>query len=95
MALQAYTLLPNGQTADTLGWILTASGQAAKGVVLLRQAAGQTNNDPRVQYHFAVALNDTGQREEAIKLLNTVVASQGDFSEKADAQKLLTTLTKG
>ncbi len=95
LAQQAYILSPNGQTADTLGWILLTAGKATEGVPLLRQAAGQASNDPRVLYHFAVGLKDTGQRDQAIKLLNAVVENKADFTEKADAQKLLTELTKG
>jgi cellulose synthase operon protein C len=94
IAQQAYILSPGGQTADTLGWILVSGGDAAKGVTLLRQAAAQANNDPRILYHFAVALKDTGQKDQAVKLLNVVVANKGNFSEKADAQKLLDELGK-
>lgn len=94
-AHQAYILSPNGQTADTLGWILIASGKTGEAVPLLREAASQASNDPRVLYHFAVALKDSGQRDQAIKLLNALVESKADFGEKPDAQKLLTELTKG
>ena len=52
-------------------------------------------NDPRILYHFAVALKDTGKRDEAIKMLNAVVANKGEFGEKAEAQKLLDELNKG
>ncbi len=93
-AHEAYILSPGGQTADTLGWILVSSGNAAKGVTLLRQAAAQAGSDPRILYHYAVALNDTGQKDQAVKLLNTVVANKAQFTEKADAQKLLDQLGK-
>jgi cellulose synthase operon protein C len=95
LARQAYLLSPGPQTADTLGWIMTTSGQAPTGLVLLRQASAGSASDPRVAYHYAVALKDTGQRDEAIKQLNAVVAAKGDFAEKADAQKLLSDLSKG
>jgi cellulose synthase operon protein C len=95
MAQQAYILSPNGQTADTLGWILIASGKTGEAVPLLRQAASQAGNDPRVLYHFAVALKDSGQKDQAIKVLNVVVENKAEFGEKSDAQKLLTELTKG
>ncbi|MGA8196017.1 MAG: XrtA/PEP-CTERM system TPR-repeat protein PrsT [Acetobacteraceae bacterium] len=95
LARQAYLVLPDGQTADTLGWILVSDGDAARGVTLMRQAAAQESGDPRVQYHYAVALKATGGRDEAIRLLTAVVANKGDFPEKADAQKLLDALGKG
>src|SRR5208282_3925172 len=61
---QAYVLSPGPQTADTLGWILTTSGDARNGVSLLRQASNETTSDPRIQFHYAVALKQTGDREE-------------------------------
>jgi Flp pilus assembly protein TadD len=94
LAQRAYSLGPNAQTADTLGWILTTGGDPSTGALLLRQA-NSSSNDPRIEYHFAVALKDTGQKDEAVKLLHQVVAAQGQFEEKADAQKLLTEITKG
>ncbi|HEY2617130.1 MAG TPA: XrtA/PEP-CTERM system TPR-repeat protein PrsT [Acetobacteraceae bacterium] len=95
LAQQAYVLSPGGQTADTLGWILVSSGNVAQGMPLLRQAASQAGSDPRILYHFAVALKEAGKRDEAIKMLNAVVANKGEFGEKAEAQKLLDELNKG
>ncbi len=95
LARQAYVLAPGAQTADTLGWILTSSGKADTGVLLLRQASAQAAADPRVQYHYAVALKDTGDKAGAIKLLTAVVAVKADFAEKALAQQLLDELNKG
>jgi len=95
LARQAYVLSPGAQTADTLGWILTNSGKADTGVMLLRQASAQAANDPRVQYHYAVALKDTGDKANAIKLLTAVVAVKSDFAEKSQAQQLLDELNKG
>jgi tetratricopeptide (TPR) repeat protein len=95
MARQAYVLSPGAQTADTLGWILTTGGNADTGVLLLRQASAQAASDPRVQYHYAVALKDTGDKADAIKLLTAVVAVKADFTEKPQAQQLLDQLNKG
>lgn len=96
LARQAYVLSPSAQTADTLGWILTTSGNATNGVSLLRQATGEpASADPRILYHFAVALKDTGAKDEAKKALEVVVANKADFKEKAEAQKLLDDLSKG
>nr|WP_294502643.1 XrtA/PEP-CTERM system TPR-repeat protein PrsT [uncultured Rhodopila sp.] len=92
---QAYVLSPGAQTADTLGWILTTSGNAKAGVALLRQANAETKSDPRINYHYGVALRDTGNREEARAQLQIAAAARGEFKEKADAQKLLDELSKG
>jgi putative PEP-CTERM system TPR-repeat lipoprotein len=95
LARQAYVLAPGAQTADTLGWILTSLGSAGVGVSLLRQANTEASADPRVQYHYAVALKDTGQKNEAVKLLTAATAAKGDFQEKAEARKLLDLLGNG
>jgi putative PEP-CTERM system TPR-repeat lipoprotein len=91
-ARRAYVLLPNAQTADTLGWIMVTTGDAANGVALLRQADLEASNDPRVAYHYAVALKEAGDKNEAIRQLTVVVGMKGPEKEKADAQKLLTDL---
>ena len=95
LARQAYVLSPGPQTADTLGWILTTTGDAGDGVALLRQASNDAAGDPRIQYHYAVALNATGKREEASKLLNAVVALKDEFPEKNEARKALADIGKG
>ena len=63
--------------------------------MLLRQAAGEVSADPRILFHYAVALKDTGERAEARKQLETVVAAKGEFKEKALAQQVLDELSKG
>lgn len=95
LARQAYVLSPSPQTADTLGWILTTSGNPQSGVALLRQASGENSNDPRILYHYGVALKDTGNKDEAKKQFETVVGNKADFKEKAEAQKLLDDMAKG
>jgi putative PEP-CTERM system TPR-repeat lipoprotein len=95
LARQAYVLSPGAQTADTLGWILTTSGDAREGVPLLRQASNEATADPRISYHFGVALKDTGDRVGAKAQLESVTARTGEFKEKAEAQKVLDLLSKG
>ncbi len=96
MARQAYVLSPSPQTADTLGWILVSTGKAQAAVPLLRQATGDTTTaDPRIVYHYAVALKDIGNKDEAKKNLEAVVANKANFKEKVEAQKLLDDMAKG
>ena len=94
-AQQAYILLPVADVADTLGWILLSDGSYPTAVVLLRQAYGEAGNDPRIAYHYAVALQKSGQIVEAGKVLRPIVDSGARFDERADAIKLLADLTKG
>ena len=96
LAQQAYILSPGGQTADTLGWILVSGGKCGAGdAVAAPGGRPGGERSPRILYHYAVALKDTGKRDEAIKLLNAVVANKAEFAEKTEAQKLLDELNKG
>jgi putative PEP-CTERM system TPR-repeat lipoprotein len=92
LARQAYVIAPGPQTSDTLGWILTSANDPETGVALLRRAVGESPTDPHLQYHYAVALQKTGRKEEAIRVLNRVVAAGGEFDEKTEARKLLEAL---
>jgi putative PEP-CTERM system TPR-repeat lipoprotein len=89
VAQKAYLISPTAQAADTLGWILTTQGEPATGLVLLRQAAGQVRNDPAMAYHLAVALNATGNRDEAVSLLTQLANAKGEFEDKPAVRKLL------
>jgi cellulose synthase operon protein C len=95
LARLAYLLMPNQQTADTLGWILTTQGSQQTGLMLLRQAASFGATDPNIVYHLAVALQKNGQSAEAVKLLVPLVSGTAEFAEKAEARHLLTELSKG
>jgi len=89
LAEKAYLLMPSPQTADTLGWILLAEGAVDPAVILLRQAATDLPNDPRIQYHFGAALARAGQKAEAVRILTPVAENTATFDEKAEARKLL------
>jgi hypothetical protein len=72
-AQKSYLLKPTPEAADTLGWILVTTGNPATGLALLRQANAQLPRDPAVAYHLAVAMKDTGHRDEATKVLTAIV----------------------
>jgi cellulose synthase operon protein C len=94
LAQEAYVLAPSGQTADTLGWILVNQGAAATALPLLRQASSQLAGNLDIKYHLAAALNDTGKRDEARKLLTAMLEEKATFDERQNAQKLLDELSK-
>jgi cellulose synthase operon protein C len=88
-ARRAFIAAPTADVADTLGWVLAANGEAADALPLLRQAAKAKPQDPSVQYHLALALSGTGNRDEAMQVLSGIVGGPGAFSDKAKAQALL------
>ena len=94
LAAQAYALRPSPQSADTLGWIILAQGQASDAVALLKEAAKGPTADPAIQYHLAAALAKDGQKDAAVTLLKALVAEPAaGFNEKPQAVALLSQLS--
>ena len=78
--------------ADTLGWIEWKLGNFSAALPLLEEAAGKMAGSPEVLYHHAMARYSMGQAAEAAAAFKAVLAVQGDFPQKADAQKYLSQL---
>ncbi|MDO9713095.1 XrtA/PEP-CTERM system TPR-repeat protein PrsT [Paracraurococcus lichenis] len=98
LAERAYFLLPNSDTADTFGWILARTGDPQRALVLLRQAVAaqeQGRADPGKAFRLAGALRTAGERAEAIRLLEPVLAAGTSFPERAQAERLLAELRAG
>jgi tetratricopeptide (TPR) repeat protein len=106
MAERAYFLLPTAEAADTLGWVMVRAGEAEKALPLLREAVAARRaaippggtmapQDPGMSYRLAVALNEMGDRAEALRVLEPVVAENPTFPERAEAERLLSTLRAG
>ena len=77
------------QIADTLGWILVEQGQAARGVEILRKAAEAAPKSGEIGYHYAVALNNTGDKAAARKQLAAILAPGQSFPQQEQAKALL------
>ncbi|TPG61078.1 PEP-CTERM system TPR-repeat protein PrsT [Roseomonas nepalensis] len=99
MAERAYALSQNVDTADTLGWIVTRAGDPRLGVSLLRQsvngreAAGRP--DQAAAYRLAYALHQSGNRDEALRILTPVLANTAAFDGRPEAERLLADLKAG
>jgi putative PEP-CTERM system TPR-repeat lipoprotein len=95
-AEKALELAPgNPGVMDTLGVILMGQGKSDEALVLLRRAAKAQSDIPAVQYHYAKALAKAGQRQEAVRILTSVLGDkQISFAEIDDAKALLQTLKK-
>jgi putative PEP-CTERM system TPR-repeat lipoprotein len=89
-AEKAYALAPGSAiVGDTLGWLLVESGEVTKGLTLLQKASASRPDDPEIQYHFAAALYRSGERDKARQSLRSLLASQQEFPQRADAEALL------
>ena len=98
-AERAFLLLPTAQTADTLGWIMARQGETAQATTLTRLAALATeasaNPDRGIVYRYAATLRQAGQREDAERVLVTLLENPAAFPERTDADRLLVDLRAG
>jgi putative PEP-CTERM system TPR-repeat lipoprotein len=95
-AERAYAAEPNNPAiADTLGWLYVQAGNAAKGLPLLESAAAGLTGQAEVQYHWAVALAETGDRAKALATLDAALATGQEFSARDDAQRRAAALRAG
>lgn len=74
---------------DTLGSILTERGDSKRSVPLLQKAVVLAPADMEVRLHLAQALAKSGDKVNARKELQQIVASRNAFSHRAEAEELL------
>jgi putative PEP-CTERM system TPR-repeat lipoprotein len=90
LAEKVYARQPkSAQIADTYGWVLLNSGQAEKGLGVLRKAADLAPKDPSIRYHLAQALAKTGNRVEARSEVQAALKASRAFPESQQAKQLL------
>ncbi len=92
---RAYEADPkNPSIADTYGWLQVRHGEPQAGLALLTQAAAALPENPDVQYHWAVALGDSGERAKAIEALRNLVRPGRNFASRTAAEQSLNDLEK-
>ncbi len=95
LAETAYQKAPKSAAVmDTYGSILVKQGRLAEGIKILEKASQLMPEGYDAQYHLANAYVLNGELEQASKILNTLVKSEQNFSEKNAAIALLKTLEK-
>ncbi|MGD8583347.1 MAG: tetratricopeptide repeat protein, partial [Gammaproteobacteria bacterium] len=60
---------------DTLGWMLVQENKVSRGMPLLEEAVKQLPDNIEVQYHYAVALAESGDSAAAKAILQQIVDS--------------------
>lgn len=99
LAERSWLLMPTAESADTLGYALFRSGRVAESLPLLREAAAvsmaSATPNRGIAYRFALALKETGARDEALRALQPVLADATAFPERAAAERLLADLRSG
>jgi putative PEP-CTERM system TPR-repeat lipoprotein len=92
-AEQALLAAPgNPSVMDTLGWILVEQGNTARALPLLQKAAALAPASREIHYHLAAALSKSGDKVNARKELDKLLADNKPFPQMDDAKALLKTL---
>lgn len=92
-AEQAFKLAPEHPgVMDTLGWILVERGDYPRALTLLGSARAKAPKVGTIHYHYAVALARSGNKPEARKQLDQLLASDLKFPELQEAKALRPTL---
>ncbi|KVW96876.1 XrtA/PEP-CTERM system TPR-repeat protein PrsT [Thiobacillus denitrificans] len=93
-AEQALKLKPdNPAVLDTYGWLLVRSGNAAKGLGILKKAQSKAPDAAEIQWHLAYALNENGDKARARQELKMLLDRNVGFTAEAQARQLYNHLT--
>lgn len=92
VARQAYLASPTPDTADTLGWVLLQTGAGQDALTFLSRANAQRPADGTIAYHYALALERSGDPVKAALILDGPAGAPGHFDEKDEARLLLARL---
>jgi cellulose synthase operon protein C len=79
--------------ADTYGWALTRSGNAARGLEVLGKARQSGAKIPELDLHYSEALVALGRRDEARQVLDTLLGGAASPTARAGAEALRRQLT--
>ena len=89
-AEKAYKIEPNNYSIlDTYGYILVKKGRFKEGIAALEHAVKLESRDLNVRYHLAMAYAMIKKKESALDILNLIVKSNKEFTEKKAAINLL------
>jgi tetratricopeptide (TPR) repeat protein len=90
LAMQAKQALPDQpNVTDTLGWVHYKRGSYSLAISQFKQALEHNPEDSTIRFHLALAQYAYGEKEEAIALLEKVLAGEGPFKEKEEAATTL------
>jgi len=90
LALLAKQASPNDASiADTLGWVYYKRGTNSLAIAQFEAALESRPGDPTISFHLALALHAEGRDKEAGKILEAVLETGENFTEKEEAEALL------
>ncbi|MBN9132893.1 MAG: PEP-CTERM system TPR-repeat protein PrsT [Nitrosospira multiformis] len=74
---------------DTLGWILVEQGNTSRGIPFLQKAVSLAPQAEEIRYHLAFGLAKAGNKTQARKELEQLLATGKNFSSIDEAKTLL------
>ena len=90
LAKKAYEKAPESAAIlDTYGYILIKQGQPKEGLPILEKAASLAPKANDIQFHLAEAYVANDNTQKAIEILESIVKTEQNFSEKKAAVSLL------
>jgi tetratricopeptide (TPR) repeat protein len=90
LAMQAKQALPDQPNVnDTLGWVHYKRNSYALAISQFKQALEHRPEDSTIRYHLALAQYANGEKEQAIALLEKVLAGEVQFREKKEVETTL------
>jgi putative PEP-CTERM system TPR-repeat lipoprotein len=90
LVAQAAKIAPrSADVIDTLGWMKYQAGDHPGGLTLLTRAHNLAGNNGEISYHLAVAMDGTGNRADAKKLLEAVLTDKAAFADSEAAKGLM------
>jgi tetratricopeptide (TPR) repeat protein len=93
-AQRAKQKLPSfSEITDTLGWIYLKKNLTDSAVDSFRTLVVQAPQNPIYHYHYAMALNQKGDRESARKECLTALADKPNKAQEDDIRKLLSRIS--
>ncbi|MEP4891319.1 MAG: XrtA/PEP-CTERM system TPR-repeat protein PrsT [Aliiglaciecola sp.] len=84
----------NVNILSNYGWILAKQGNYEQSITVLRNAMTRDASNPNLKYHLAFTLAKLNKTKQAVRLLNEILDSKVYFTEKANAEELLTELNE-
>jgi tetratricopeptide (TPR) repeat protein len=93
IALRAYQTKPGEPSVvDTLGWIHFLKGEIPESLNLYRQIESSIGDNPTANYHMAMVLLKAGREDTARKKLEIALRDKTGFADRAQAEKVLSSL---
>lgn len=90
LAMQAKQALPNQPNiADTLGWVHYKRESFSLAISQFKYALEARPDDPTIGFHLALAQYASGEKNEAIALLQEILTKNKEFHERNEANETL------